>query len=202
MTLVTNIGTEIKAVGHDGRTQGYLVRFGTDQDFGDMSLFRDIFQAPPKTYYGRATKVDTYVHHGMLPEFGPRELTNQAEIEIDKVGVFVKHLLNLRDPYEKALYGLVRQNKLGWSSGSSSHLVARKAISGGRHLISRWPITEASYTPCPASGGGTEVTAAAMKSLLLEAGVTPSKAALLRELNELDRARRLSLECALLHLED
>jgi hypothetical protein len=168
-------GAAIKAIGDSGWTEGYLLRFGTDQDDGDLSQHRDVFQPPPNGYYGRQKRIDMHVHHGMLPEFGKKELTNQAEIEIDKIGMFVKHLLDLRDPYERALFALTKQGKLGYSSGSNPHLVERKAIAGGRHLITRWPVTEASYTPTPAGGPGVRAIAA-MKSMLLDAGVDLARA--------------------------
>ena len=42
------------------------------------------------------------------------------------MGVWVEGILNMRDDYEKALYNLAKQGKLGWSSGTASHLVERE----------------------------------------------------------------------------
>lgn len=166
----TVYGTEVKAIGESGWVGGYALRFGDEQSAGDLSHHKDIFAAPPKGYYGRSLKsVPVYVHHGMLPEFGMQELTNTAQLEVDRVGLFVKHLLDLREPYEKALLALTKRGKLGFSTGALSHLVERKALSGGRNMISRWIIGELSYTPSPASGGGTDVSA--MKSLLESFGI-------------------------------
>lgn len=158
-------GYAVKALDGDGQAGGYLIRFGGD---GDLSHWRDVFT--PETDYGHAKSSDVWVHHRMLPGLGKRRLNNPAEIGVDDVGVFIKHLLDMRDPYERSLYGLVQQGKLGWSSGAPSHLVERKALGEGRHAIVCWPLgTDSSYTPCPA--GGFSVDARAVKSLFDEAGL-------------------------------
>jgi hypothetical protein len=51
----------------------------------------------------------------------------------------------MADAYQQAVFGLVKAGKLGWSSGAVGHLV--KKSSDGQ--ITRWPIGEASITPCP-----------------------------------------------------
>ena len=138
----------------------------------------------------------------MLPGLGKRKLTNQADLVKDDVGIFMKHLLNLRDGYERALYGLVQQDKLGLSSGTAPHLVERKALDGGRHEIEQWLLgLDASYTPTPA--GGLEVNASAMKSLFDEAGLD-LLAAMYEETPETkaeDRQRAILLEIGLLELD-
>ncbi len=160
--VVTNVGGAIKALG-SGAVGGYLVRFNTP----DITRYRDTFLK--STYYGRSKKVDAYLHHAMLDTpHADQPLTNEAELGMDDVGITVKLVLDLRSKYEKALHDLVEQNKLGWSSGAPAHLVRRSAQKNGTHIISRWPIAEASLTPSPGSGGGTEARAA-LKSLLLDA---------------------------------
>lgn len=189
-------GYSVKAVaGNEGLVGGYLVKFGGG---GDLSQWRDVFT--PQTDFGSHTKTDVWVHHRMLPGLGKRKLANQAEIGTDDVGVFIKHLLDLRDPYEKALYGLTQQGKLGWSSGSAPHLVERKAIEGGRHEIRQWPLgLDASYTPTPA--GGLDVGASAMKSLFDEAGLDLLTAMYDEtKADDTERQRALLIEIGLLEL--
>jgi hypothetical protein len=209
--LAVYAGASVKALdAGDGWTGGYLVRFGGD---GDLTEWRDVFDTD--TDFGSAKKSDVYVHHRMLPGLGKKRLTHQAEISRDDVGVFVKHLLDLRDPYEKALYGLVQAGKLGWSSGTAPHLVEREKKPNGSHVIKHWPLgLDASYTPTPA--GGFDTTATSMKSLIAGAGIDlltaiyddpeahetadrersdGTKAA------DETRARRLSIELSLLELE-
>lgn len=178
--LSTAPGAAVKALGgEEGLVGGYALRFGDDRSDGDLSQHRDIFAAPPKGYYGRGLKtggslsVPVYVHHGMLPDYGMQELTHPATLTADRVGLFVKHLLDLREPYEKALFALTKRGKLGFSTGAMPHLVERKALPGGRNLISRWLIGELSYTPSPAGGVGMD--ARAIKSLLLSEGVDLSQ---------------------------
>lgn len=200
-------GYSVKAVG-DGWVGGYLVKFGGE---GDLSQWRDTFTK--STNYGKHTKTDVWVHHRMLPGLGKRQLKHQADIGMDDEGVFIKHLLNLRDSYEAKLYGLAQQGKLGWSSGTAPHLVERKSLDDGRHEVQQWLLgLDASYTPTPA--GGLVVGASAMKSLFADAGVdllqaiydNPEAQEPTGERSDAtkaqsDRARRLAIELDILALE-
>lgn len=192
-------GYSVKAIeGNEGWTQGYLIRFGGS---GDLTQWRDVF-TKDQTDYGHAKSSDVWVHHRMLPGVGKRRLTNPAELSFDDEGIFIKHLLNMRDPYERQLYTLVEQGKLGWSSGVPSHLSERKALGDGRHQIVCWPLgCDSSYTPCPA--GGFSVDAKAVKSLFDEAGLDLLAAIYDEpEMKALDeRARALALDLDLLELE-
>ena len=162
--LLAYDGDAVKALG-EGWVGGYLVRYSDPvKSGGDLTHYKDMFLPPPGTDYGSATKSDVYVHHRMLPGLGKQQLRNQAEIGFDEAGVFIKHLLDLRDPYERALYAQAQRGKLGWSSGTAPHLVERKALGDGRHIVAKWPLgLDASYTPTPA--GGLEMTTAALKAL-------------------------------------
>lgn len=205
--LAVYAGDSVKAI-ELGRTEGYLVRFGGE---GDLSEWRDVFQ--DETDYGSAQKSDVYVHHRLLPGLGKKRLANQAELKQDDVGIFISHLLNLRDPYEKALFGLAQKGKLGWSSGTAPHLVDREPTGRGSHVIKHWPLgLDASYTPTPA--GGFDVNASAMKSLFADAGIdllqaiydSPEATNVDDERGdglkiESERARRLLLELNILALE-
>lgn len=191
-------GYSVKTVGDTGLVNGYLVKYGGD---GDLSEWRDVFSG--HTDYGRHKKSDVWVHHRMLPGLGKRRLTNQADISLDDEGVFIKHLLDLRNSYEAKLYSLAQQGKLGWSSGTAPHLVERKALGDGRHEVSQWILgLDASYTPTPA--GGLVVNATAMKSLFDEAGL--DLLAAIYEEPEVKstgdaRQRAILLEIGLLELE-
>lgn len=189
-------GSAIKAITTTpGLVGGYLVKFGGD---GDLSNFRDVFT--PHTNYGKHTKSDVWVHHRMLPGLGKKQLANQAEIGMDDEGVFVKHLLDLRDSYEAKLYGLVQAGKLGWSSGTAPHLVERKALGDGRHEITQWTLgLDASYTPMPA--GGLLVNAGAMKSLLDEAGIDLISALYIDEDQKPDAVKAIELELIAIEAE-
>ncbi len=204
-------GYNIKAIGDAGWVGGYLVKFGGD---GDLSQWHDVFTKD--TNFGKHTKSDVWVHHRMLPGLGKKQLTNQADLGMDDEGVFVKHLLDLRNAYESKLYDMVQSGKLGWSSGTAPHLVERKALGDGRHEVTQWTLgLDASYTPMPA--GGFVVNAGAMKSLFDDAGVDLLNAIYIDDSQEAinpdaakadgrqavddERARALSLELDLIELE-
>lgn len=137
-------GAEAKALG-DGLVGGYLVRYG-DQTKTDLT--RDFFNAQSDT--GPATESVAYYHHGLDKKLGKSPLKNKATIGKDDVGVWIKHQLDMRNEYEKAIYGLAEQKKLGWSSGTAAHLVERERV-GNAMWIKRWPLgLDASYTPTPA----------------------------------------------------
>lgn len=137
-------GSEVKALGN-GLVGGYLVRYGNE---AKTDLAGDFFNA--KTDFGSATETDVYYNHGLDPQLGRKAFKNKAQIGRDDIGEWIKHQLDLRDEYEKAVYGLVEQMKQGWSSGTASHLVEREPV-GKAYWIKRWPLgLDASYTPTPA----------------------------------------------------
>lgn len=205
-------GGAIKSIGDTGLVGGWLVKYGGD---GDLSQFRDVFTKA--TNYGKHTKSDVWVHHRMLPGLGKKGFTNQADLSMENEGVFFKHLLDLRNAYEAKYYNMVKDGKLGLSSGTAPHLVERKAMGDGRHEITQWTLgLDASYTPMPA--GGFVVNAGAMKSLLDEAGIDLLNALYIDdspEANETkamrhdgaemgadDRARRLMIQQRMIHLRE
>lgn len=149
-------GDKLKALDDDGRVGGYLVRF-TDAENKDL----DGEYFTPETYLGPkdGDGVDTYFHHAVklkLPDKVDPEI--KAEVDAlseyqfapvktkrDAIGIFAEVVLDMAKRYEEVVYGLVKQGKLGWSSGAIDHLV--RVNSDGR--IKRWPIGEASLTPTP-----------------------------------------------------
>ncbi len=149
-------GDALKAMDDSGKVGGYLVRFS---DGSKKDLSGEYFTA--ETYLGAhdGDGVDTMFHHGQpLPI--KAKLTKEAMAELDglrdhvfapvktkrdTIGIFAETVLDMSDAYEKAVFGLVKAGKLGWSSGAVGHLV--KKANDGRIL--RWPVGEASITPTP-----------------------------------------------------
>jgi hypothetical protein len=141
-SLVYN-GSEVKALG-DGRVGGYLVRFGSDKE---PDLTGDFFTNA--TDFGGFGQADIYYQHGMDTKLGKRRL-GRGDLRADDLGVWIEAQLALRDEYEKAVYQLAEAGKLGWSSGTASHLVGREAVGKAYH-ITAWPLgLDASLTPTPA----------------------------------------------------
>ena len=135
-------GGAVKALGN-GKVGGYLVRF-TDED--ELDLEGEFFDG--RTWYGDAISSPVYYNHGLDPALGKTILGNGA-LELQDVGVWIEAQLELRDAYERAVYGLAEKGKLGWSSGTAPHLVEREE----KH-ITRWPLgLDASLTPTPADPG-------------------------------------------------
>lgn len=150
-----NFGGTIKALGA-GIIGGYLVKF-TDPDHPDLE--DDYFDA--ETDFGPHEKSQVYYQHGLDEALGVKRLGSRyakglADLKIDDVGVWIQHQLDLADEYEAALYELTQMGKMGWSSGTASHLVRRELKSGtGRkaYHIKTWPLgLDASLTPTPAAG--------------------------------------------------
>lgn len=166
MDSLIYFGDSIKALDDNGKVGGYLVRFSDDGAQKDLS--GEYFTS--KTFLGSrdGDGVDTVFHHGQaLPIKAKLTKAAQAEIEAlrdhvfapvktkrDAVGVFAETVLDMADEYEKAVFGLVKAGKIGWSSGAVGHLV-KKADDG---QITRWPIGEASFTPTPCEPQNRAIT--------------------------------------------
>jgi HK97 family phage major capsid protein len=142
-------GMEVKALG-DGKVGGYLVRFS---DAKTPDLTGDYFTK--ETNFGKHQTTEVYYHHGLDRKLGQRVLDDGAVMKMDEIGVWVEAQLALRDEYEKEIYGLAEAGKLGWSSGTASHLVEREPM-GKAYWIKRWPLgLDASLTPTPAEPRNT-----------------------------------------------
>lgn len=157
--VLITYGSEVKALG-EGRVGGYLVRFsGAD----DPDTTGDYFT--PETDFGPAEKSVVLYHHGLDPQLSRRRLA-EGTLKTDEVGVWVEAQLSLRDGYEKAIYAMAKAGKLGWSSGTASHLVERKEVREGVNAILSWPLgLDASLTPTPAE---PRAQALSLKSLDVE----------------------------------
>jgi len=141
-SLVT-FGDAVKALG-DGKIGGYLVKFSTAND-PDMT--GDFFTA--QTDFGDASKSPVLYHHGLDVKIGKRGI-GDAVLSRDEVGIWAEAQLKMRDEYERRIYGMAEAGKIGWSSGTASHLVERKSR-GKAQEITRWPLgLDASLTPTPA----------------------------------------------------
>ena len=116
-------GGEIKALGK-GKIGGYLVRF-TSAD--DPDLEGDFFTKSTDFDIDDGDKVTMYYNHGLDPVLKRRKL-GKGSVKTDEIGVWTEAQLSLRDEYEQAIYSMVEQGKLGFSSGTLPSLVEREAI--------------------------------------------------------------------------
>lgn len=135
---------------------GYLVRFGGKDLQGEYFTPETDFDIEVPA------KKSTFFHHGIDPKVGKRKI-GRAQITQDEVGLWAETILQERDEYEKFIAELALSGKLGWSSGTAGHLMAREMQDDGRVKITAWPIVEASLTHTPAEPRNTVMT---IKSLL------------------------------------
>lgn len=142
-TLVS-FGAEIKALGN-GKVGGYLVRFG---DANNPDLTGDYFAKTTEFGIVDGASVPVYYHHGLDDTLKNRRI-GRGTVRFDDVGAWLESQLEMRDEYERAVYGMAEAGKLGYSSGAAPLLVEREKT-GKACLIKSWPIAEASLTPTPA----------------------------------------------------
>src|SRR5690606_15841132 len=104
-------GGQLKALGN-GRVGGYLVRFGSA---ADTDLEGEFFTKDTDIGIDDWSAARTVVlyNHGLDPVLQRRRI-GAGTLKQDEVGVWVEAQLALRDEYEKAIYHLAEQGKLGW----------------------------------------------------------------------------------------
>jgi HK97 family phage major capsid protein len=141
-------GEEVKALNDTGLIGGYLVKF---TDAKNPDLDGDYFDKSTDFDLENSTDTTIYYNHGLDGTIKKRKL-GRGKMEIRDVGVWVEAQLEMRDEYEKAIFGLVQKNKLGWSSGTLPNLVERQQV-GKAYWVKSWPLgKDASLTPTPAAG--------------------------------------------------
>jgi HK97 family phage major capsid protein len=151
--VLITFGSEVKAL-EGGKVAGYLVRYSNPDE---PDLTGDYFV--PETDFGDFKSSPVLYQHGLDQTIKRRKI-GDGQLSQDDVGVWIEAQLNLRDEYEKAIYQMAKDNKLGWSSGTAGHLVERDRT--GKILA--WPLgLDASLTPTPAEPRNHAVT---LKSLI------------------------------------
>lgn len=86
-------------------------------------------------------------HHGLDAGTKTAVVGRQTKAEVTDLGVWIEAQLDRSNRYFDAIWKLVQEGKLFWSSGSLPHLVKRNA--DGK--LERWPVVEFSLTPTPAN---------------------------------------------------
>ncbi|MBI2934678.1 MAG: hypothetical protein HYY29_03805 [Chloroflexi bacterium] len=87
-------------------------------------------------------------HHGLDPKTGIAVVGRMKAVSQDEMGLWMTAQLDAHNEYYGAIKELIKQGKLGLSSGSMRHLVEVNPKSGE---ILRWPLIEGSLTPTPAN---------------------------------------------------
>jgi phage head maturation protease len=157
------------SIGEEIPVAGYLVRFGSPEAT-DVSALRDFFTADTDFGLDLHTKSRVIYQHGLDQKLDRRSLL-VADLKLDDVGVWAEGQYKIRDEYDKKVAQLVKDGKLGWSSGTARHLIRREAQANGSHKITAWPLgLDASLTPAPAE---PRTRAVSLKSLFLDDDVPP-----------------------------
>lgn len=155
-------GDAIKALG-DGKVAGYLVRYSTPKD---ADLQGDFFNKDTDLGVIEGGSLPIYYDHGFDGQLKSRRI-GRGMVKFDDVGLWLEAQLEMRDEYEKMIYGLAEQGKLGWSSGAAGHLVEKEPV-GKSYYIKTWTIAEASLTTSPAEPRNSAVP---IKSLITNLSV-------------------------------
>lgn len=147
METLINRGGEVKML-KNGKIGGYLITFS---DASEPDLAGDYFTRNTDfgvDWQGDEVKTAVLYAHGLDAKMGKTRLAI-AMMKMDDVGIWVEGQLQERTEYEKAIAQMATKGKLGWSSGTASHLVERKSV-GGAFEITHWPLgLDASLTPTP-----------------------------------------------------
>lgn len=142
-------GGAVKALG-DGRVGGYLVRFSGPKD---PDLYGDFFTGESDLDIEDGDVRSVYYQHGYDSALKKRKI-GKASLKFDDFGLWAEAQLEMRDDYERFLYDMAEQGKMGWSSGAVAHLVEFEQV-GKSQWIKTWPVGEASLTPNPAEPRNT-----------------------------------------------
>lgn len=130
------VGSAVKAL-EDNRIGFYAVLFDRVDLQGERFT--------KSTDFGMQEQIPVLYQHGQDPTLKARSLGVAQVVRRDDVGLWMEAQLDLRDEYEKAIMQMVKDGKLGVSTGALSHIVARE---GG--VIKTWWLGEVSLTPIPA----------------------------------------------------
>lgn len=133
---------EIKDLG-SGKIGGHCLLFTTEHD---PDLASDFFTKDTDFELSNR-EYPIYYCHTLDPKIKDKKL-GRGSIHKDDIGLWIEAQLDLRDEYEQAIYKLVQKGKMGWSTGSVSHLV-RRENKATANFIKSWPIAEISITPQP-----------------------------------------------------
>jgi hypothetical protein len=157
-SLIT-YGGVIKSVGKSG-FMGHAILFGgVDSEGESFSPDCDLGLT------GR-TSLPAYWCHALDPQVGNRKLA-ETEFQVTTEGLFIRGEFSRHDQLEKDLLTAISKGRLGFSSGSTPHLV-RKRKRGVVNEIVSWPVSEISLTPRPVERRTKVLPLKAIKAMSLE----------------------------------
>lgn len=165
--LLVTFGGEVKALGN-GHFGGYLVRFSSADD---PDLAGDFFTKATDFGIEDGHKTPVYFNHRlpMKTKDGQwvtvKQKIGEGAMKVDDVGVLVDAIVWNRDNYEKAIVAAGKKKKLGWSSGTASHLVDSEPV-GKARFLKTWPLGfDSSLTPYPCEPCNDAIPSKSLASL-------------------------------------
>ena len=111
-------GDQVKALG-DGKVAGYLVRYGNPDE---LDLTGDFFTKDTEFGLEDGWKVPVYYQHGYDGVIKKRKI-GKGTLKFDDIGVWFDAQLAMRDDYERMIYKMAEEGKLGWSSGAAPRIL-------------------------------------------------------------------------------
>jgi HK97 family phage prohead protease len=160
------IGDAVKA-SSDGKFAGYLVRFddqgNANDTTGEYFTRNTDFGRPMKS--GDVFDLNLYYGHGFTDVFG-NQVIGHGKVKMDDAGLWYEGQIEINNKYMAKVAQLLKEGRLGLSSGAAPHLVSYNRKGDARKEILSWPIAEASLTPCPAEPRNQVMP---VKSLIMDA---------------------------------
>jgi HK97 family phage major capsid protein len=156
---IVAFGGEIKALGQTDEglhLGGHLVVFGSPTQT-DVSGFKDYFTKDTDFDLepGEQKPVSIYFHHRQPIKASNGDFAvvkskvGRGTIALDDTGVLIDAIIYNSEQYQKVI--AQHATKMGWSSGTASHLIDREKQPNGSNWIKKWPLGgDASLTPTPA----------------------------------------------------
>lgn len=170
-----SFGSPVKAVS-DNRVGGYLVVFS---DANKRDLEGEYFTPETNFYVNIPDDVaylKTLYNHGLKNGTEFYRIGKFVDARQDDLGIWVEAEIDLSNRYSQAIMKLVKEGRLGWSSGAIPHSV--KVANDGR--ITHWALVEGSLTVSPAMPFETKIhSQKSLRELLLREGlgIDPMEAA-------------------------
>ena len=172
---LVSFGGNVKALG-EGHLTGTLVKFSSP-DEPDLEM--DYFDRETDFDIEDGAKTAIYFNHRKplrTPEgksVAVRDKIGEGGLKFSDGGLLVDAIVYNRELYDEVIAPMAEAGKLGWSSGTASHLIDREA-EGKAYHIKRWPLgLDASITPIPAEPQTQVIPIKQLKSAVT--GIVPDE---------------------------
>ena len=140
MTDIKKLSIRTSDDGKDYVIDGYALLFGIDDLYGTH------FTEATDFWEGSTSDTPPLMYdHAQDPKIGLSKIGQVTKKLTDEVGIWFEATLERANKYAEAIAELIRDGKMGVSTGTSPNMMAFD----GAHIMS-WPIYEISLTPEPA----------------------------------------------------